>query len=318
MTVIATSLIIPTLNRPNDLKRCLDSIAKLNQNFDEIIIVEQGNFDLTETIAQQFINFNISVYFYDIKSLTRARNFGIKKAQGEFIFFVDDDTELDKDYVTVAMSYLAKNPKVLGISGPINNYRANLLGHITKTFSTLIGLNSFQNKILASGKNTSALYNKEQAVQWLCGGHVIYRKIVFDEGLTFNPDFIRWSLGEDVMLSYQVYKRYGKGSLMYVPEFKLMHYDSDEISLTNKSIVRMAVIYRFIFWKKEVYKGSRLSLIYYLYSQIGVALTEIRRVKNKLEALFYLIKSYQYLLKNWKAIESNKIDYNQFILYGDK
>ena len=40
--LIQSSLIIPTLNRPEDLRRCLNSINKLTKGFDEILIVEQG------------------------------------------------------------------------------------------------------------------------------------------------------------------------------------------------------------------------------------------------------------------------------------
>ncbi len=44
-----TNLIIATLNRHNNLKCCLNSISKLNQSFDEIIIVEQGDIAKTKT-----------------------------------------------------------------------------------------------------------------------------------------------------------------------------------------------------------------------------------------------------------------------------
>ena len=311
-----TSLIIPTLNRKDDLTKCLISISKLSQPFDEIIIVEQGDMAKTQVVIDKFRTLNISLYFHPIKSAAQARNIGIEKAHGEFVFFIDDDTKLDKNYVRVALDYFAHHPKVVGIGGSVkiqNNFFKRLLLIIFR-------FTSFNNKVLRSGQNSPKLFvDKIHNSHWL-GGCCCYRNKVFKQGFRFNKDFIRWSFGEDVMLSYQVYKHYGDGSLMHVPDFKLMHYESDEISINSESISRMKVIYRFIFWKKEVHQSSLFNLLCYLYGQLGFMISELvktKTLKQKKIAFKEFVQAYKYLLKNYQAIANNKIDYNVFIL-GEK
>jgi glycosyltransferase involved in cell wall biosynthesis len=315
-----TSFIIPTLNRPYDLKRCLKSITELSQKPDEIIIIEQGDIAKTNTIVDKFKELlNINLCFHNVKSGAQARNVGIKKAKGDIIFFIDDDTELEKNYINVAIDYFTKTPKVVAITGSINNTKITISSFIKRLLTTMLGFNSFKNKTLRSASNGYGFFlNTKHKAQVLKGGNCAIRSLVFADGFRFNADFIRWSSGEDTMISYQIYKHYGDGSLMYLPEFKLIHYDSDEISLTNESAVRMLIIYRFIFWYKEIYQDSKFNLICYLYGQLGLIFFEIRKAKNKLVTFKYAIKSYKYLAKNWRSVANNSIDYNDFIVNSNK
>ena len=45
------TLIIPNLNRPDDLTQCINSITQLRQPFDGIIIVEQGDIDKAKMLV---------------------------------------------------------------------------------------------------------------------------------------------------------------------------------------------------------------------------------------------------------------------------
>lgn len=77
------------------IKQCLDSI--LNQGLShksyEIIIVNDGSTDQSCTIIQSYLNkySNIKLYNQDNKGQSVARNFGIYKASGDYIQFVDAD-----------------------------------------------------------------------------------------------------------------------------------------------------------------------------------------------------------------------------------
>lgn len=311
------SLVIPTLNRPDDLTRCLNSITKLSKAFDEIIIIEQGDMDKTQAIVNQFTSLNIRLYFYPIKSIAKARNAGIEKAQGDFVAFVDDDTELDKDYVKVALEYFANNTKVVGITGRIYFNKITVLSFIKRLVTILLGINGFKTNIFKSGQNGDIFYkDKIQKVQWLQGASTCYRRCVLDAGYRYNQNFILWSFGEDVMLSYQIYKHYGDGSLMYVPAYKLIHYNSEEISTTDESVIRMMAIYRFIFWHKEVYQGSLVNLMAYLFGQVGFIIYRLMSTSNRIMAFKYFCITYGYILKNRHDIVNNTIDYNDFILKG--
>ena len=330
------SLIIATFNRPIDLKRCLDSVLRLvnDECFDEVIIVEQGDIARTKVIAKSYHSrINIKTYYSSILSASRARNLGIKKCSGNFIFFIDDDTELSDDYVKVAYQYFKEHSHVMGLTGPINyiqpkqNRPLSRLIRYRYIFKCYVNIfleillmnryNFIKMSISPSGANSHlfpfSLKKYEHNIEWIQGCHMAFRRTVFEAGFRFNPNFICWSLGEDAMMTYQIYKHYGKGSLRYLPGFRITHHSSKEISANIEEIIKMQVIYRFIFWYKEVYRNSLYNLICYLYGQLGYIRSLC--IDYGLRKCFKVLPSaYLYLYKNWKAIGANSIDYNSFII----
>ncbi len=94
-----TTLVIATLNRPEDLARCLRSVARVTPGFDEVILVEQGDLGRTERVVRPFRHLDIRVLPLGVRSLTRARNLALKRSRGDYVFFVDDDTELPPGYL---------------------------------------------------------------------------------------------------------------------------------------------------------------------------------------------------------------------------
>ncbi len=90
------SVVIPTHNRCNLLKRAVDSV--LNQTYKdiELIVVSDGSTDETDAVMQKYTNNDDRVRFIhypDPKGANHARNTGIKESRGNFIAFLDDDDE---------------------------------------------------------------------------------------------------------------------------------------------------------------------------------------------------------------------------------
>ena len=330
----ATSLVIPTLDRPADLERCLRSVTRVNPGFDEVLVVEQGDVRRTRKLAARFDRLNAVVLHQRTLSLTHARNLGIERARGDYIFFVDDDTELDRGYVAAALTCFEAHPRVVGLTGPAEPPPtprapwARRIGPAARRacrralYTALLVTSVRRARVLRSGSNSSARWTRAaHQTEWLSGAHCVYRRQVFDGGCRFNPDFIRWGFGEDVMLSHQVHKRYGPGSLRFDPAFRLTHHSSVERSLTADAVVRMMVIYRFLFWYTEVYGGSRFNLLCYLYGQPGFVLwhplqrPHTRPLRRILATTW---ASYRFLARHWRAVVRNRIDYNHFILHGDR
>lgn len=93
------SVIIPVYNTEKYIEKCLDSIARQTMKDLEIIIVNDGATDNSEKVINQWIdkNKNIDVkYFKKSNSgLSDARNYGVTKASGKYICFVDSDDYLE-------------------------------------------------------------------------------------------------------------------------------------------------------------------------------------------------------------------------------
>lgn len=89
------SIIIPIYNVEKYIERTLRSV--LNQDIDksecEIIIINDGSPDSSEEIVTQIINegYEIKLFNQSNQGLSAARNSGIKKAKGDYLWFVDSD-----------------------------------------------------------------------------------------------------------------------------------------------------------------------------------------------------------------------------------
>lgn len=312
------SLIVATLDRQKDLRNTLESISQSTLLPDEVIVVEQGDVKKTKHIVDEFRKvLRISVYYFETKSLSQARNFGIGKSRGEILCFFDDDIELDVSYIQHAKNFLNTNPRVMGLNGrdllslKKNHYFSRVFRRL---FGVMFMLSSFahSNKVLRSGQNI--LRNNSdnmQNIEWLSGCNMVIRKQVFEEGLSFNDTFARWSFGEDVMLSYQIFKKYGAESLVYLPQLELKHFQSTENRLPSSQKMKMQVVYRYIFWKQEIYK-SNLDRVAFVLSQIGFTILHLLKTKD-IKELKILFSSYRYIINHSEGLKNNTIDFNAFI-----
>ncbi|MDM0469391.1 hypothetical protein BFS06_10345 [Clostridium perfringens] len=88
------SIIVPVYNVELYIKKCLESIIKQDLNDIEIIIVNDGSKDNSKYIIDKFKEkYPLKVKAYDKENggLGDARNFGLKKANGKYVTFVDSD-----------------------------------------------------------------------------------------------------------------------------------------------------------------------------------------------------------------------------------
>ena len=84
------SACIITKDEEKNIDRCLESIKNI---VDEIIIVDTGSNDNTVNVAKRYSN-KIFHYVWE-DDFSKARNFAIEKANGDYILFLDADEYLD-------------------------------------------------------------------------------------------------------------------------------------------------------------------------------------------------------------------------------
>jgi glycosyltransferase involved in cell wall biosynthesis len=113
MISILFSIIIPTYNRAHLILDTLNSVE--NQDFTdfELIIVDDGSKDNTKEIVDRYIKDkelkNWRYYYKTNGERGAARNFGIEKAKGQWITFLDSDDILYKNHLTVASEFISIN-----------------------------------------------------------------------------------------------------------------------------------------------------------------------------------------------------------------
>lgn len=103
MNKIRVSIIIPIYNLDICIKNCLKSLMKQNYPFNklEVILIDDGSTDKSAAICQEYAERfpNILFLHQDNKSVSVARNLGIKHATGKYIFFLDADDRFSKNTI---------------------------------------------------------------------------------------------------------------------------------------------------------------------------------------------------------------------------
>ncbi|MGX6423860.1 glycosyltransferase family 2 protein [Streptococcus infantarius] len=262
------SVITPVYNVEKYIDRCLKSI--ISQNYDdlEIIVVDNGSTDSSGSICDTYANehSNISVYHIENQGVGSARNFGLSKARGEFIYFVDSD-----DYLVGNLFADFADKLVLDLDLAVFSYYNSFEEDLTEKQRTEKSLPFKGNydkdgfikifKELFLSDMLYTVWNKIYRREFLLENNFSFEQYELGEDVRFNLDVYREVnkiyLSQD---SYYVYVTGRKGSAMsgYNPkrlqyqlqELKLVdsllkdwHIDSSNLDNTVKARILMSNIY---------------------------------------------------------------------------
>jgi glycosyltransferase involved in cell wall biosynthesis len=98
------SIVIPTYNRSNILRQCLECLGgqKLQTGSFEVVVVNDGSNDSTSSVVAAFSgspNLNIQYFEQENQGQGVARNLGISKAKAEIILLIGDDILVGDDFI---------------------------------------------------------------------------------------------------------------------------------------------------------------------------------------------------------------------------
>lgn len=122
---IKVSVIVCTYNGESRLKACLNNFASLDfdRNKTELIIVNNNSNDKTRSISLDFFKQHPSLslrYLFEPKQgLSHARNLGVSKSKGKYIFFLDDDVFPKSNWIQKTLRLYEKMPKAGCIGGKV-------------------------------------------------------------------------------------------------------------------------------------------------------------------------------------------------------
>lgn len=104
------SIIIPVYNVEQYLSRCINSIR--NQAFQdyELILIDDGSLDNSGNICDDYAKLDkrIKVFHKYNEGVSEARNLGLAKAKGKYIWFIDADDYIEKDSMSLLIEELEK------------------------------------------------------------------------------------------------------------------------------------------------------------------------------------------------------------------
>lgn len=103
------SIVIPTYNRANDLRRALKSVCTQTYTNWEAIVVDNHSSDNTESVVQNFRDSRLRlIKIHNQGVIARSRNMGIREAQGEYIAFLDSDDWWMPQKLAISIDHLER------------------------------------------------------------------------------------------------------------------------------------------------------------------------------------------------------------------
>lgn len=251
------AIVVPTKDRPDDLRRMLKSVMMQSYLPDQFIVVD-SSFTPVKEVTTEFSHLNLRYVYCHQPSASRQRNMGIRAIDQniELIGFMDDDVTLEENALKNMLRYWESAP------GNVGGCSFNLLNPPSVQFPLLkrsamthaLGLYSAEKGVVVPsgwqtliGQVAHTLF-----VQWLPSGAVVWRREIFDE-FQFDEWFDGYSYLEDLDFSYRVGKKY---RLCVVAQAKCFHFPCSVGRGNGYSFGKREVGNRIYFVKKH----SELSL----------------------------------------------------------
>ena len=106
------SVIIPVFNAEKYIEKCLDSVMRQTKKEEiEIIVINDGSTDESDSVIKSYIKNNlaestIKYFLKENEGVAKTRNYGIKKAKGEYILMVDADDYILETTVEKLFPYI--------------------------------------------------------------------------------------------------------------------------------------------------------------------------------------------------------------------
>lgn len=201
--ICKATVVIPTRDRPEDLRRCLQALARqVDAPPFEVVVVDDGS----QTPVASLVS-SIDPGFRTVRleggGPALARNAGARDA-GEILLFTDDDTEVAPTWVAAACDHLDTHPQDLGVEGPVR----------TPPWDPLTGY---------------SVYSDGPGAYLTC--NVAYRREPFIAEGGFYPGF-RHASGEDHDLAYRMLRR---GRIGFAEAMAIVHHPR---ALSFRGVIR--------------------------------------------------------------------------------
>ena len=106
------SVVIPTYNRKNFLKKSADSVLNQTLKDFELIIVDDGSTDSTIELVADYTGEGITYIRTPNLGVSHARNTGIQNSRGSYIAFLDSDDTWDSSKLELVLEEIKKFPEI--------------------------------------------------------------------------------------------------------------------------------------------------------------------------------------------------------------
>ena len=125
MHMKTVSVIIPLYNKENAIKQTLMSVLSQGNIVSEIIVVDDGSTDSSASIVMDFKDPKIKYFYKQNGGVSSARNYGLEKANSDWIFFMDADDLLLSGAIEFLVNLSVKYSKATVCTANYYNVNGN-------------------------------------------------------------------------------------------------------------------------------------------------------------------------------------------------
>lgn len=193
---VELSIIIPVYNAENTIIKCVQSTLCRQLDLIEVILVDDGSTDQTGDkcrILQKKYDF-VKYYRVNNGGVSRARNIGIEKSEGQWLMFIDSDDYLEEGTVDLCLSMLQSKTEIVYF-GMIRDYVKQ--GKCIKSINNEISIfkNRNQNLISLSIEEDFLRLFDNEFFDSACGkifksSIIKHNRIYFDENMKCREDTV--------------------------------------------------------------------------------------------------------------------------------
>lgn len=220
---VTVSIIIPVFNKIEYTSKCLQSIVKNTHGIDyEVIIVDNNSTDGTKAFLKQLDGDVTIITNPENKGFAKSNNQAADKAKGNFLVFLNNDTEVQKNWLPPLLETIQANPdagavgaKLLFPDGTLQH--AGVIIIEQKNKKTILPRHVFIKE------NPEKLpVNYPMVFQAVTAACLMIKKADFHKAGGFDEGY--WNGCEDVDLCFKL--RQMEKKIVYQPESVVIHHES--------------------------------------------------------------------------------------------
>jgi GT2 family glycosyltransferase len=193
------SIVIVNYNGYYWLRLVLPSIMKTNYPDFEIILVDNGSTDQSIEYLRNYWHHLIRIIeLKDNLGFAEGSNVGIREANGEIIAFLNNDIEVDNDWLKAAVKKLNSDKRAGAVQSKIMKYSRR-----TKIYCVGVSVDKFGiHAAIGSDEIDSGQYDELSEIGGCCGGAmIVWKYVLIKTGFFDNNFFIYY---EDLDLSWRI------------------------------------------------------------------------------------------------------------------
>ena len=290
------SIVIVNYNGKNLLESLLKSVSNLNYKNYEIIVVDNASTDGSKEL--------INKKYGKIKLVENKKNLGysginsaLEYCSGEFILFLNNDMELDKNCITKMTQSIKSDKNAAMIAPKLVNFYNNKL----ESGGTWLSRAFYNGHMKGNGKEP------ETEIPYL-GVGLIRKDFVEMFGYLFDPDYFIY--GEDVDLGLRI--RLSGKKVMFEPKAVLYHMHSVTMQKSAKAYSTFLMERNLLTTFFNILSAKNIILFfpYVLLLRLIAIIKDLMTLK--LNLAFARIKAIFYVLLNFNSIAKRRKEIQKF------